>query len=157
VFLLLLSSSIARLFNSSSVIPSVFTPSGRGKALTFSTAGARFFFAAGADFFPFDDEAVEVEGEGACSSTSWSKMAEGGAAGREDESKAEGEVKKVEGRAAEASWKLGRARAGSTRLPLKSSGLVVARRALKSTVEISCSLLLSWLELLSAFEGREGV
>jgi hypothetical protein len=63
VFLLLLSSSIAKLFNSSSVIPSVLTPSGRGKALTFSTAEARFFLGAAAAFFPFDE--VEAAGEGA--------------------------------------------------------------------------------------------
>lgn len=64
-----------------------------------------------------------------------------GATGREAESKPEeGEVKKEAGRAAGVELKLGKARAGSTRLPVKASEGEGARRALKSTVEVGNSV-----------------
>lgn len=153
VFLLLLSSSIARLFSSSSVIPSVLMPSGKGRALTFSTAATRFFFCAGAAFFPFEE--VEAVGEGACSSST--TVAEG-AGGREVESNAEGEVKKEAGRTDDALWsKWGRARAGSTRLPSNVSEEGEGpRRALKSTVDAEGSVP-ERAEFWRAFEGRAGV
>ena len=100
MFLLRLSSSIASAFNSSSVMPSVLTPSGSGRALTFSTAVTRFFLGAlPAAFFPLDE--VEAVGEGATLSCSAEAEAEAEATGSEAESNPDdGDVKNDAGRAA---------------------------------------------------------